>query len=411
MSKYLFPALYLFFLSFLFIFCDKNPVNGNNGVEMTFTVSFSSTTNSIRNFLVTGNGSSNAKLVFVKKLSSSKQLYYIDFSENSDTPVVHKITNASDAQVPVISPDGKWVVYAKSSGQAEAGTIPNTKSSAYICKIEENSTPILVYADSAFEPRFIQTDPLTVIFPTQAPNRAWAGKGRTLKIKLDPSTGNPVGPPEVVLSTAAFTGGMSYDGKYLTGGGGNVGMIDLTSTDTVGDSVTNFQQACNASISSSRIFTNSVMYLTTNASHPKINNGKPWAMWEVLLINNIKKEVLKGIVRPDSASFAFPIETNPASYSGAKWHHCEWSNHPYFAAATLNVDRFYLKEDGNYFHTAYQERIYLVNLKDSTYIEVLRPDTVVKSKTDNDDSGFHWPWLWVEIPASFTEEPAWLKPL
>jgi hypothetical protein len=167
-------------------------------------------------------------------------------------------------------------------------------------------------------------------------------------------------------------------------------------------------QGCNASITSSSIFQNTLMHLNTEGTHSAINNGTPWTVWQVILISNYEKELVKGYVYPSECDF--PLETEPASFTRAKWHHPEWSNHPYFAAATLNAERFYKKSTGKgYNNTYYQERIYLINLRDSAYIEILHPDTIKYSGLPNDDSGFYWPWLWVQIPEDFIEDPEWLK--
>jgi hypothetical protein len=157
-------------------------------------------------------------------------------------------------------------------------------------------------------------------------------------------------------------------------------------------------------------FTNTMMYLTmsvTGTIPPHINNGKPWGTWEVILINNALKRTLKGYTRPDSASFKFPIETNPPSFTKAKWHHCEWSNHPYFAAAAINAER-YFSFNGEWVNTYYQERIYLINLKDSSYLEVMRLKTIAYDSVPDDNSGLHWPYLWVQKPANFTESTQWM---
>jgi hypothetical protein len=101
------------------------------------------------------------------------------------------------------------------------------------------------------------------------------------------------------------------------------------------------------------------------------------------------------------------METDPKSFTSATWHHPEWSNHPYFAAATVNAERYFKNNSGSYDNTSYQERIYLVNFKDSLYIEVLRPDTIAYNVKAT--SGFYWPWLWVEVGAGFAEDQNWLK--
>jgi len=99
-------------LSILFILsCDK-PTDPTDDDEPTgFDPILTSSTQQIQDFLAKGNGSTKAKLVFVKKIIEEgaffNNLYYIDFSEVNDTPVVHTIAAAKGAQVPVISPDGE----------------------------------------------------------------------------------------------------------------------------------------------------------------------------------------------------------------------------------------------------------------------------------------------------------------
>lgn len=383
-----------------------------------FPTAMSSSTSEIRNFLITGQGTENAKLVFVNQSLHANQrvLCYIDFSEINDTPKVHTMPQTvSDAHVPVISADGKWVTYATGEG-TEAGSPVSRRSSVYICRLKDtNALPVLVAKDSACEPRFIQNiqnpDTVTLIYATLAPNYAWEGFGKTMKATICVVSDTPaVIRKEIFFDYGSYTGGLSWDNRYLCGGGGTVAILDLQSGKKRPDTITTFAQACNASISSSMQFTNTMMYLTMSVSGtipPHINNGKPWGTWEVILINNALKRTLKGYTRPDSASFKFPIETNPPSFTKAKWHHCEWSNHPYFAAATINAER-YFSFNGEWVNTYYQERIYLINLKDSSYLEVMRLKTIAYDSVPDDNSGLHWPYLWVRKPANFTESTQWM---
>jgi hypothetical protein len=383
--------------------------------NQAFTPVLSATNPQVQDFIASGNGGQHAKLVYIDKTTSEDKLCYIDFSDGSSTPKIHSIAAAVKPKVPVISPDGNWVAYASGIG-GEAGSSLADRSSIYLCRIEENAKPVLVAADSAGEPRFKQnvTGKLIIIYPTLTPNWAWEGFGRTMQIDIDVSSPIPIaGTPQALFSQGSYTGGLSWDNRYLCGGGGDIAMLDFQSGVPRPDTLSyNGAQSCNASISSSRNFTNTMMFLTMGSSHPKINGGKKWSTWQVILIINGNRELCKGFVCP--ATFTFPIETNPASIddinSSLRWHHCEWSNHPYFATATLNVDR-YFKVGADYQNTNYQERIYLINLRDSTFLEVARPDTVIYKANQNSTSGFHWPWLWVEIPAAFQESADWLKPL
>lgn len=385
---------------------DNPPVNGGDPV---FTPVFSSTGAEVRDFIAKGSGGARAKLVYVDRTRATATLNFLDFSEAAGAqPPIHVIALAKDAEVPVISPDGNWVVYATGNG-AEAGSPTSARSSVYLVKLEENAQPVLVARDSACEPRFVQDPPagkLAVVYPTLCPNAAWEGFGRTLEVEVDVSGPDPVvGAPKVLRDDGSYTGGLSWDRKYLCGGGTHVAMVELNGAKARPDTLSfHMVQSCNASISSSRNATNTLMYLNfPKDSTPFVDGGKVWGEWQTILISNSKQQFVKGFTYP--RTFAFDPETNPKSFTRAKWHHPEWSNHPYFAAATVNMNR-YFQTDNGFANTDFQERLYLLNLKDSTYLEVLRPETV--KYTGKSLGGFYWPWLWVEVPAAFEEAPGWL---
>jgi hypothetical protein len=387
----------------------ENP-SGSSDAKRSFTPAFSSTHDQVLAFLATGQGGPNAKLAYIDRTKAGGELCFIDFSEKTPAPAIHVIAAADKPAVPVISPDGKWIVYASGAG-AEAGSPPGTRSSVYLVRMEEGAQPVLIAADSACEPRFVQNNPgkLAVIYTTQAPDLAWEGHGRTMQVDVDVSGAAAVpGVPQALWPSGGFTGGLSWDGRFLCGGGGHVAMIDLKAVGARPDTLS-FKgiQSCNASISSSRVRTDAMMYLNTEGSDPAVNGGKGWGEWQTILIGNKSTGLLKAYSHP--ASFANSAETEPKSFSDAKWHHSEWSNHPYFATATVNVNRFF-KSGDTYENTMMQERIYLINLKDSSYLEVLRPAAMKYTGVRNDVSGFYWPWLWVEVPAAFSESADWLTP-
>jgi hypothetical protein len=371
-----------------------------------FAPALSASREEVRGFLSKAMGGPKAKLVYVDRLGKEPSLKFIDF-DGAGTPEIKTIALAENPAVPVISPDGRWVVYGSGNG-CETGSPATLSCSVYLVELKEDGIPLKLASDSACEPRFAQGSPLTVVYTTSASNLGWEGHGRTLKIVLDPGTSPPTaGKPEVLVEHGSYTGGLSWDGRYLGGGGEHVAMLDLQGGKSRPDTLS-YQgiQSCNASVSSSRLASGALMYLNTSGSHPALNGGKTWGEWQAILISDSQKRLLRGYMHP--ASFTHPLETSPASLSGSKWHHSEWSNHPHFAAATVNVERFF-KTDAGYANTAFQERIHIINLRDSTYLEVLRPDTVAyKGKVLG---GFFWPWLWVEVPAGFEEAAGWLKPL
>ncbi len=390
--------------------CDDPVASNPAPSKRVFTPVVSATNAEVSAFLSAGMGGTHAKLIYVDMTAPTSSLCYLDFSENTASPAIHVIAAAKAPAVPVISPDGEWAVYASGSGP-EAGSPAGSKSSVYLIKIAEDATPLLIAADSACEPRFVQhpDGAMTILYSTQAPDIAWEGHGRTMRVDVDMNGSAPVPhEPHVLWPGGAYTGGLSYDGKFLCGGGGQVAMLDLLGAKGRADTLSpNLVQSCNASISSSRKTTNTMMFLTEETSSPNLNGGKPWDEWQAILISDMAKHLVKGYMYP--ASFKSPLETDPKSISNVKWHHPEWSNHPYFAAATLNVDRFF-KSAAGFDNTNFQERIYLLNLKDSSYLEVLRPDAIKTTGKAFDASGVYWPWLWVEVPAGFTEADGWLSP-
>jgi hypothetical protein len=391
--------------------CDDKP-SSPSPAKNAFTAVPSATGSEVAAFLAAGGGGTKAKLVYIDKTGPSEMLCYVDFSESAGAPVIHVIAAAKNPEVPVISPDGQWVAYASGSG-TEAGSPPGSKSSVYLVRMAADAKPVLIAADSACEPRFVQhpKDKLTVLYTTQAPDLAWEGHGRTMQVEVDVSGSAPVpGTPTALWDKGGYTGGLSYDGRYLCGGGAHVAMLDMQGGKGRPDTLSpNGVQSCNASISSSRVFTGTMMYLTKETSSPRVNGGKTFGEWQAILISDDAKGLVKGFSYP--STFQNPVETAPASLAGMKWHHCEWSNHPYFATATLNVDRFFPSASGaGYDNTAMQERIYLINLKDSTYLEVLRPETIKATGKAFDVSGLYWPWFWVDVPANFEEAGKWLDP-
>jgi hypothetical protein len=244
------------------------------------------------------------------------------------------------------------------------------------------------------------------VYTTLAPDFAWEGHGKTLKVEVDVSGAAPAlkGPPQALWDKGGYTGGLSWDGRYLCGGGGHVAMLDLKGTKGRPDTLSlDGIQSCNASISSSRGAPGTMMYLNTSGKHPAVDGGTKWGEWQVILIGNAAGALVRGYRSP--REFKHPPETVPPSLSETRWHHNEWSNHPYFAAATLNADR-YFKVGDDIRNTKYQERLYLINLKDSAYLEVLRPDSV--RYRERSFGGFFWPSLWVEVPAGFQEAAGWL---
>lgn len=390
--------------------CDDGVQSRSSG-KRVFSPVFSSSPARVMDFLAEGGGGTRAKLVYVDRTGEPDRLAFVDFSDPAGT--VKVIAAAARPAVPVISPDGGWVVYASGEG-AEAGSPVSARSSVYLVRLAEDAVPILVAADSACEPRFVQdvgtgSGKFSIIYSTLAPNLAWEGFGKTMQVDVDLAGASPsVGAPRVLVDHGSYTGGLSWDGRYLTGGGGHVAMLDRQGDKGRPDTLSyDMIQSCNASISSSRVFTDHVMYLNTEGSSDRIEGGAPWGEWQAILVSDHAGNLVRGYSIPKA--FGHPLETAPEkSLTKWKWHHNEWSNHPHFAAATVNAERYFKAGDA-YANTLYQERIYAINLRDSTYLEIIRPDRIAFGGKNVDVSGFYWPWLWVEVPEGFAESGDWLK--
>jgi hypothetical protein len=89
---------------------------------------------------------------------------------------------------------------------------------------------------------------------------------------------------------------------------------------------------------------------------------------------------------------------------GKQWNNPEWSNHPYYAVASLLVDRLFAVS-GGWNHTKNTESIYLVNLKDSVYIKLVESTDTSSTSTIT----FANPFVWVQVPDGFQEDTTWLK--
>jgi hypothetical protein len=137
-------------------------------------------------------------------------------------------------------------------------------------------------------------------------------------------------------------------------------------------------------------------FTTGGKSHPDVNDGQSWDTWQVIHVTDHTGEPLKSFGYP--ADPAHPYETEPASFTKAKWHHPEYSNHPNYIVATVNADRYFANPDPNglpYVNTKNQERIYLVDVADSAYLEVMRQDeTTIQYYAKG--GGLYWPGLWVD---------------
>ncbi len=372
-------------------------------------------------------GTDKAKMVYTnrsKGLSGSNTIEYVDFSEENPAP--KRLENVPAGFLPVVSPDGRWVVYTDTY-DGEAGGAQDATSSIFICELTPNAQPVKLVDSTGHEPRFVyntqalgaeydQTK-LMVVYPTKSPDQAWEGIGETRIIEVDTAGGTPVpGTIRTLHAGGSHTGGLSYDGNYLCGGGGLAAMTNLTTgmTKTVGPigypGDNRFSgQACNASISSDEENTDHLMFLdfgSAGSQFTGVNGGLPWDQWQIIFIGDMAGNLISHYTVPrDDPDHPFEIPDSSQAEGiyfqpgWTRWHHPEWSNHPAFAAATVNIRRLwgFNCNGGMICSSEKQERIYFINLNTGSYLNVIGPaaSELEWDKTEAFD-GLFWPYLWVD---------------
>jgi hypothetical protein len=381
----------------------------------------------LTSFLQEAQAGPEAKLVFI----ANEKFYYIDFS--SETLEFKEIKSASKGELPVISPDGKYVVFTKGASCDGDNSSPCT---SYICGIEENGIPVQV-ASPAYVPRFVQNaaNP-TVLYstcattiPPEVPLTFDNNCGSVLKREF---VNGQFGKSDTVWKKGSFFAGLSYDEKYLGTawlGSGKAYMCNIGSTNPaikmtyfkVKNNQTNSDSlvvigACNPSISSSRVFTDAMMFVDYGFERPVAGNytfpfGRAWDQHEFIIISNYNADLYRYIGQKYVPELSYD-DYMALSYEDTKgqsfqsvWDCPEWSNHPYLAIASVSVSRTWKMGKNEFQETVNKEHIYLINLKTSKSLPLVSTlDTTQASTTS-----FLWPWFWTKVPDSFTEEEGWLK--
>lgn len=387
----------------------------------------------LRSFLEAADAGPGAKLVFTTFPNS--QVYYVDFSETAaDAPAIRVLENAAEAAAPVISPDGEWVAYAKGV-QGNCGH--ESESETWVCRLSQTAVPFML-ADPGFVPRFVlnATNP-TVIYSTCRGGDdnfryAWDGCGKVIKREI---IAGVAGPEEIVYDGGSYYGGLSSDGRYLATAPcatKDAFMLDLTAGTNTPDSLHNLRVKKKTTdedttvgiepgygcVSSSRIFTNAMMYLdfgsgtlaSRHCYHPVMGM---WQFCERLFITRNDREILRIYDAPEKETILTEAEldtlsNNPSETQGQRykrqWDAPQWSNHPYFALAPLMRDRVWYV-NGMFEHRMAAEALYLVNLRDSTYLKVVETTDSSFASTTN----MRLCAAWIEMPEEFSEDSLWLE--
>ncbi|MDD5673167.1 MAG: hypothetical protein PHC61_03300 [Chitinivibrionales bacterium] len=363
----------------------------------------------------------DVKLVFVNNGS----LYYINFSE-AENPPVHSFTKTpANVSVPSISPDGQYVAYCS----GPSGPNSTQAGSAYVMQFSDTATPVLVAASTGYNPRFIKNAPTTtVVYTTNTESDSWNGKGKVTSKRL--VNGVPVSADSVIYTGGSYNAGLSWDGRYLGHANEDIGayMMDLqnaaagahelhrlhfANNTTHADTLIALQ-TCNGSISSSRVFTNAMIYLDFGFANGKYTQPilGHWSSHDRVFIGDYNGNILKYIMSPGDIPV---IEATVAAQSGKSgqivgvtMEEPEWATHPYYAAAAILIDRLLITgspSSPSYSHARYNEKIYGINIKDSTYFPLIAStDTAGAVSTIN----FSYPYIYVACPSGFTENQTWL---
>ncbi len=358
------------------------------------------------------------KVVFI----FNNKIHFIDFSE--DNPTITAIAATSGAVMPVISPDGAIVAY--NTGISEDPPANGT-ANIFVCPINENAQPTMEI-QGGFVPRFVyaENDPVLLYStcgrPASNKVNAWDGCGKV--IKKDLSSGETT----TLFEDGSYYGGLSFDGRFLASAEStpNAFLLDLKNPQQgpailhsmlVKNLETNNDerldlQTCNPSISSSRKFTNVMMYFDFSSSaienagcyHPVLGY---WDIHQRIFIGRNDGAILRHYDAPQDLINEIPdSEMGKGEASSVNWNHPEWSNHPYYATALTYVTRLWKKT--MYERTYHNEGLYVINLKDSAYLKLVEVTDTSFTSTET----FKWPWVWIETPANFSEieDPNWLAP-
>ncbi len=352
----------------------------------------------------------------------NNKIHFIDFSE--ENPKITAIAATSGAVMPVISPDGAIVAY--NTGITEDPPV-NGEANIFVCPLNDTAQPTMEI-QGGFVPRFVYAENYPVLLYStcgrQAAGKinAWDGCGKVMKKNLSS------GEITTLFEGGAYYGGLSFDGRFLATAEStpNAFLLDLQNPQQgpailhsllVKNINTNSDvqidlQTCNPSISSSRRFTNAMMYFDFSSStiedagcfHPVLGY---WDTHQRIFIGRNDGVILRYYDAPQDLIIEIPeSEMGKGEAYSVNWNHPEWSNHPYYATALTYVTRLWKKT--MYERTYHNEGLYIINLKDSTYLKLVETTDTSFTSTET----LKWPWVWIETPADFAEieDPNWLEP-
>lgn len=343
-------------------------------------------------------GTDSVRLAFVE----SKWIRVVDFSAAS--PTIQSLSGTSGAIAPQFSPQGDWLVYGLGPNSDMTNNI-NTKSSAYLVPFQ-GGTPTLAVADMAHEPRFRRNSSGNpeLVYSTIGVWNGWSSSGETRILPVNLSSSTPSLGTSSVLLSGAYYGGANDD--YVATGSTRAIMSSISNSNpqiTLAYSLTslngvvnsNERQACNTSIYPGTEYSNGMLSLdfgSAGMTNSSIHQGKAWGLHDILFFTLYDGTMLAHWTRPDRNAFSLFADD---SYVGHHYDDVEWSNHPYFAVANIQVTRSYLVGD-EWFDEEPHEVIVAIDLRSGKHLALAQSSTVGQGIS----ADLVWPNLWVNRNAA-----------
>ncbi len=357
-------------------------------------------------------GHKKCKVVFAVP---NNGIQFIDYSDvTSGSPSITKMQNVpNEAILPVISDDGEWITYVTNlSGEDKK----SGASKVWLCPFEESGEPVHV-TDNGYTPRFVRnTENPTILYSTWEGTRTedWPFGGHTMKVEYSNGSFQT---PDTVWAEGSFIGGLSVDHRWLCVApwGQNVFFVDLENANSDDDVIEAFNfdwatQTCNGSISSSSIYTNSMIFLDYRSG--AANPYGTWGFHDMIFFIDSDNNILGNYYIPSDMYPAVTTDEIIAGVAGEieqiEWDHVEYTNHPLYAVSGVKVERIWsmrFSSDGvPPTRQTNVEGLFLINLKDSAYQKVLTKTSELDSSSTMSAA---YPYAWIDT-SGFTEDSEWL---
>jgi len=339
-------------------------------------------------------GTDSVRLAF----RDGKDLVTIDFSDA--TPMAAAIPRTDGAIAPQFSRDGRWIVYGMGPS-TDMTSNAATKSSAWLVPFA-GGTPFLAVPDSAHEPRFrrsVGRDAL--VCPTVGVWNGWKGSGSTWEVPLDLSGAQPKTGSPVLLAKGTYYGGAND--SFIATGSSRAVMARLADDPlvprialgyTLGSGATvdtKERQACNTSIYPGPEHPDAMLSLdfgSAGMTNPRINGAKPWELHDVLFLTRYDGRISTQVTRPERNAFPSLSDT---TWTGHHYDDAEWSNHPYFAVANIQVSRAYPSGSGGWVNEDLHEILVAIDLRSGKNLVLAQTAAIGQGLT----SDLQWPNLWI----------------